>query len=141
MLLRILLCFILCSWISACSVVAAANGAKEPDFSKIPLGSDQKTVERELGTPATSSVKGSETIQVYRYKLGDKPALGRAFGFALIDLVTFCLAEYVLFPVEIGNSGNAYDAILHFNKNGKVTKIIPKQDPSKREQTQASPTT
>ena len=106
---------------TACSVAAAASGSKDPDMSKVTKGATRMVVESELG-PARETVEYRKgQISWYTYKRGDEPAVGRAALYLIGDILTFCLLEYVLFPLEISNSGNAYDLIVTYNKADRVT--------------------
>ena len=109
--------------ISACSVVAAASGQKEPDLSKIKPGVERYLVEAELGSPYETTKSGNTTESLYTYKLGDEPAPGRAVLYLIGDIFTLCLLEYVFFPLEISNSGNAKDLLVTYNSSNKVIRV------------------
>lgn len=126
MIYRLLLLTLIISS-TGCSVIAAATGSPEPDFTRIVTGSSRTTIEQELGEPIESKSIPSGTQAVYSYKLGDEPAAGRALGYLALDIITLCLAEYILFPLEISNSGNAYEAIIDYDSNGTARNIIPKR--------------
>lgn len=102
---------------ASCSVFAAASGSKEPDFNLIKRGTTKKVVEQELGLPLDEKAGLTKN---YMYKIGDKPAIGRALGYLVLDIFTLCLWEYIGFPLEISNSGNAYKAIVKYDRNEKV---------------------
>ena len=118
---------------SGCSVYFAASGSKEPDFTKLQSGAPRLTVEEELGPPieTKSTAKGESAL--YSYRIGDQPAPGRAMLYLLGDIVTLCLAEYIFFPLEISQSGNAFQAAVEYGKNEKLIslkKIDPAADKS-----------
>lgn len=115
--------------LSGCSVVAAATGSHAPDFNKIGNGSSRSEVELELGPPTRTESIGSQKEVAYTYKLGDSPAAGRALGYLALDIVTLCFAEYLLFPMEISNSGNAYEAVVRYDEKDRVISLKEKQAP------------
>ncbi len=129
--MRIIQLLLLSLALCSCSVVAASSGTKEPDFSKIAVGSSRAEVEAELGEPYESKSVAGGTEAVYIYKIGDKPAAGRALGYLVLDIFTICLAEYILFPMEISNSGNAYEALVQYDSSGKAKKIVEKRETEK----------
>lgn len=114
---------------TGCSVYFAASGSKEPDFSKLQSGAPRTLVEEELGLPieTTSTSKGEKAL--YSYRIGDHAAPGRAMLYLLGDIVTFCLAEYIFFPLEISQSGNAFQAAVEYSKNEKLVSL-KKIDPA-----------
>ena len=60
---------------SGCSVVAAASGSKDPDYSKTVVGADRETIHAEFGDPQTTAPNGKGgSLETYTYKLGDPPA-------------------------------------------------------------------
>lgn len=111
------LLIIISSFLLSCSVIAAASGSKEPDFNVIKPGTEKEIVENELGFPLDENAGLTKN---YIYKIGDKPAIGRALGYFVLDVFTLCLWEYIGFPLEITNSGNAYRAMVTYNKQNKV---------------------
>jgi hypothetical protein len=70
-----------------------------------------------------------QSVKAYTYKLGDEPAAGRALGYLVLDIFTLCLAEYILFPLEISNSGNAYEAVVTYDASNTVKSLLEKQSP------------
>jgi len=112
----------------ACSVVAAANGSKEPNLSIVKPGEAKYIVEAELGAPTKTKPLELGSSSLYTYKLGDEPAPGRALLYLLGDIVTLCLAEYIFFPVEISNSGNAHHLIVDYNTSDMVVKVRKPQE-------------
>lgn len=112
--------------LAGCSVVTAASGSKEPDFNKIKTGTDEDTVNAELGEPYDSNVLNGTKINTYSYKLGDKPAPGRAVMHGVLDVCTLFLWEYIAFPMEISKSGNSYKAEVVFNDKNEVVKVTDK---------------
>lgn len=127
-MLRLLLCLLTACTVTACSVVAAGTGSPEPDFSRIQVGTLRSVVEQELGPPLSTEQVGSQERSLYSYKIGDKPAAGRALGYLALDIITLAFAEYILFPLEISNSGNAYQAAVLYSADGKVQKLEEKVD-------------
>lgn len=126
---RLLILCLLLPLLSGCSVYLAASGSKEPDFSKLAVGMRRAVVEQEFG-PAReekSNADGTSTA-IYRYKLGDQSSAGRAILYLVGDIVTFCLAEYLFWPLEISNSGNAYQATFQYDAQEKVLRFSEKQE-------------
>ena len=118
--------------LSGCSVVAAASGSKDPDFTKVKIGADKEQIRAEFGDPITSAPRDKGgSIETYNYKLGDPAAPGRAVMNGVIDVVTICLWEYIAFPLEISYSGNSYQAIVAYNSAGKAIEVQPKIEPGK----------
>ncbi len=118
--------------LSGCSVVAAASGSKDPDYSKVKVGADRETIRSEFGDPITVAPQGKGgSLETYNYKLGDPPAPGRAVLNGVLDLVTICLWEYIAFPLEISRSGNSYQAVVSYNGAGKATEVQPKIEAGK----------
>lgn len=109
--------------LTSCSVIMAASGSKDPDFDKLVPGTDLQIVEAELGIPDNSVAMGSKVVNTYTYKVGDKASAGRAVGYFFLDLFTLCLWEYIGFPLEISNSGNAYQAQVTLNQAQKVVAV------------------
>lgn len=116
--------FFVITLLCGCSVMAAANGSREPDFSKIQKGNSRTVIEQEFGEPVKTSTIPSGTQSTYGYKLGDEPAIGRAIMHGVLDLVTFFLWEYIAFPMEISMSGNAYETVVDYNSSEKAIRII-----------------
>ncbi len=108
---------------SACSVMAAATGTPDPDLSKLDTGAPRILVESELGPPVEESKIPGGTKALYTYKIGDEPAIGRAFLFLIGDIFTLCLAEYIFFPLEISNSGNAHDMEVVYGADDKARSL------------------
>ena len=123
---RVVLLLVLMTTISACSVVAAGTGSPEPDFTRITVGTTRAIVEQELGSALSTEAEAGFQKSVYTYKLGDKPAAGRALGYLALDIITLAFAEYILFPLEISNSGNAYDAAVYYDSNDTVRRVEQK---------------
>ena len=109
--------------LSSCSVYFAASGSKNPDFDRIKPGASRQTVEEELGSAMESKATHAGEEVVYAYKTGDHPALGRAVLYLLGDIVTFCLAEYIFFPLEISQSGDAHQVSVEYGSDGRARLI------------------
>lgn len=109
--------------LTSCSVAAAISGSKDPNMANVKKGAPKHLIEDELG-PAreTANLKHGQ-VSWYTYKRGDEPAVGRAALYLIGDIFTLCMLEYVFFPLEISNSGNAYDLVVTYDKNDKVTAI------------------
>jgi hypothetical protein len=114
--------------LSGCSVYFAATGSKDVDLSKVNRGVERYLVEGELGSPLEIKPSSQGEAALYTYKIGDPPAPGRALLYLLGDIVTFCLAEYVFFPLEISNSGDAQYLRVDYDKNEKVTQVSRVKD-------------
>lgn len=113
----------------------AASGSKDPDYSKVKIGADKETIETEFGPPIASAPrKGGGSSETYSYKLGDAPAPGRAVMHGFLDLITICLWEYIGFPMEITESGNAYQAFVSYNAQGKAIEVQPKIESGKEKE-------
>lgn len=108
---------------SACSVVMAASGSKEPDLARVTKGATRYQVEKELGPPIETFKTSDGSIDTYSYKLGDAPSAGRAVMHCALDVVTLCLWEYVGFPMEIAQSGNAYRLAVEYGPDEKVKDV------------------
>lgn len=129
---RYLLCvstLILSTMLSGCSVYFAATGSKEPDLSKLTPGASRPLVEQELGQPLEEREKPHGTSALYSYKIGDQPNAGRAILFLVGDILTLALAEYIFFPLEISNSGNAHQVIVDYGKSGTLKQIRAVESP------------
>ena len=105
---------------SACSVIAAANGSEDPNMDLIKPGATKDVVEGELGEAVKTKKKPDGESALYTYKVGDEPALGRAFLYLLGDIVTLFYAEYLFTPLEASNSGNAKDLIVEYDSSKRV---------------------
>lgn len=116
---------------TSCSVIAAASGTPEPNLELVQAGASRAVVEKELGPPVkTESISGGQRVQ-YTYKLGDTPDAGRAILYLLGDIVTLFLAEYIFFPMEISNSGNAYDIEVAYDDSDNVRAVRSLSEPAK----------
>ncbi len=126
---QIVISLLLLPLFSGCSVYLAASGSKEPDFSKLALGMRRAVVEQEFG-PAREEKANPDggSTAIYRYTLGDQSSAGRAILYLVGDIFTICLAEYLFWPLEISNSGNAYQATFHYDANDKVKRFSEKQE-------------
>ena len=97
-------------------------------------GAERSVVEKELGEPVAVKDKGSGEAVLYTYKIGDKPAVGRAFLYLLGDIVTLFYAEYLFTPLEASNSGQAHDLIVDYDASGKVLGMRVPTEASAEEQ-------
>lgn len=116
---------------TGCSVYFASSGSKDPDFSKLIPGTSRPVVEQELGLPVETKKKGAGESALYTYKVGDTAAPGRAMLYLLGDIVTFCLAEYIFFPLEISNSGNSFQAVVDYGSRDQMITFRRIDDTSK----------
>ena len=88
-------CLVLCG----CSVSTAWHGRHGPDIKGITPGYPRSDVERELGNPVSSAPNmfGGKS-DVYHYLTDAEAQPGRAFAYALFDVLSLGLWELVARP-------------------------------------------
>ena len=103
--------------LSACSVAAALDGAREPDMAVIRKGSHREEIENELYkvVDTIENKDGTETV-VYEYEVGNEPSAIRAGGHAVMDLMTLGLWEVVGTPIEL-SQGELQRVTVIYDKN------------------------
>lgn len=111
--------------LNACSVGLALRGQEDPDLHVVRIGAARADVEKQLGKPVgTVSLVQGMTAEAYAYQIHNEPSVARAFGHALVDLVTLFIWEAVGTPMERGHERKHYLAV-RYGAEGKVLSIRP----------------
>lgn len=115
---------------SACSVVLAAKGGKDPDEKILKPGSTKSEIEAQVGEPRRSeqAQAGGETINFYSYTVGKDPSTGRAAIHLVVDILTLCLWEYIAWPYEISKSGDTRWIRVVYDRSNKALEVEPATD-------------
>jgi hypothetical protein len=86
---------------AGCSVAMALSGSSPPDVRAIRLGNTRGEIEAYLGKPSSTKIQGDQTICIYKFQVGNKPAPFRAGVHAVLDVATLGLWEFVGTPIEL----------------------------------------
>lgn len=115
--------------LNACSVGLALRGQEDPDLHVVRIGAARADVEKQLGKPVgTVSLVQGVTAEAYAYQLHNEPSVARAFGHALVDLVTLFLWEAVGTPMERGHERKHHLAV-RYDAEGRVVSVRPIEKP------------
>ena len=107
---------------TGCSVGMALSGSKEPNLSRLKVGSTRFTVESELGDPDKSEENDKSSQCLYIYKTNNDPSAGRAVAHGIMDVLTCCLWELVGTPIEMA-SIETHKVEVKYDNNDIVTHI------------------
>lgn len=115
--------------LGACSVGMAISGKEDPDLRAVKKGATRSGVEAQLGKPVkTVSLADGAKADVYAYAIGNEPSVARAFGHAIVDLVTLGIWELAGTSIERSHEEKFYLAV-YYDASDSVTAVKPVRDP------------
>lgn len=115
--------------LGACSVGMAISGKEDPDLRAVKKGATRSGVEAQLGRPVkTVSLADDAKADVYAYAIGNEPSVARAFGHAIVDLVTLGIWELAGTSIERSHEEKYYLAV-YYDASDSVIAVKPVRDP------------
>ncbi len=127
-------------FLSGCSVYMASQGSTAPDVSVIEIGQHRAAVDEALGKPISFTRKWQGDEAEYIYFGPSEHHYGRAALYAVADIVTIGLAEFVTTPAE-HMQREQFRVIVIYDRNGRVSEythyskgvptVVPKVSPQK----------
>lgn len=125
--------------LNACSVGLALHGQEDPDLQAVRIGAVRADVEKQLGKPVrTVSLAQGGTAEAYAYQIDNEPSVARAFGHALVDLVTLFIWEAVGTPMERDHERKHHLAV-RYDAEGRVLSVQPIGKPDTLKSVAAAP--
>lgn len=106
-----------------CSAYMAAVGAEEPDMAYLQQGATRTQVEKQL-TKVVEVVQLSDGGRriTYEYEMGNKPSVGRAAGYIILDLLTWGFYEILFSGVEAAG-GQKFKITIQYDQNQRVVLV------------------
>lgn len=108
---------------TGCSVALALSGSEDPNLAILAVGQSRAVVIEHLGEPASTTLRDGGRTDVFDLEEGNEPSSNRAWGHAVLDVLTLGINEIVSTPGEL-MMGEEIEVIVHYGLDDIVTGFV-----------------
>ena len=115
-----------CVAVCACSPVMEATRPDPVDLSQFVAGQQRIDIMAEIGSPATTTIDGGDSCDIYKLYTRGPEAAGKgvlAAGEVVADVLTLGLSEIIFTPVEAATRNSKHTVVFCYDPNNRLAAI------------------